>query len=101
MGVKYLLQLAGDFDNNVELVLAAYNAGPHRVVEWQKRNPDRKANPLLWNDLIPFMETRDYVVSILRNNYLYLRLYGGHEPAEPNIFASETVRSLVTKAPGR
>ncbi|MGZ3736898.1 MAG: lytic transglycosylase domain-containing protein [Bdellovibrionota bacterium] len=99
MGVKYLLQLAADFENNVELVLAAYNAGPHRVVEWQKRNPDRKSNPLLWNDLIPYMETRDYVVSILRNNYLYLRLYGDREPASANLFASDTVHSLISKAP--
>ena len=101
MGVKYLLQLAGDFENNVELVLAAYNAGPHRVLEWQKRNPDRKTNPLLWNDLIPFMETRDYVVSILRNNYLYLRLYGDREPASANVFASDTVHALMLKAPPR
>jgi len=99
MGVKYLLQLAGDFENSVELVLAAYNAGPHRVLEWQKRNPDRKTNPLLWNDLIPYMETRDYVVSILRNNYLYLRLYGDREPASANLFASDTVHTLISKAP--
>jgi soluble lytic murein transglycosylase-like protein len=97
MGVKYLLQLAGDFDNNVEMVLAAYNAGPHRVIEWQRRNPNRKQDLLLWNDLIPYMETRDYVVSILRNNYLYLRLYGNREPASANLFASDTVRNLISK----
>lgn len=97
MGVKYLLQLGADFDNCVELVLAAYNAGPNRVLEWQRRNPDRKANPLLWNDLIPYMETRDYVVSILRNNYLYLRLYGSREPASASMFASDTVRELLGK----
>lgn len=101
MGVKYLLQLAGDFENSVELVLAAYNAGPHRVVEWQRRNPNRKGDPLLWNDLIPFMETRDYVVSILRNNYLYLRLYGDREPASANVFASETVRKLIDVKPAK
>jgi soluble lytic murein transglycosylase len=99
MGVKYLLQLASDFENNVELVLAAYNAGPVKVEEWQRRNPDRKSNPLLWNDLIPYLETRDYVTSILRNNYLYLRLYGGRDPASANEFASDTVRDLMTKVP--
>lgn len=99
MGVKYLLQLAGDFDNSVELVLAAYNAGPNRVVEWLRRNPDRKKDLLLWNDLIPYMETRDYVVSILRNNYLYLRLYGSREPASAGIFASDTVKALMAKTP--
>jgi soluble lytic murein transglycosylase-like protein len=99
MGVKYLLQLAEEFDSNVELVLAAYNAGPHKVLEWMRRNPERKTNPLLWNDLIPYMETRDYVVSILRNNYLYARLYGGADAqAQPNIFASALVRKLLSPA---
>ena len=39
----------------------------------------------------------DYVVSILRNNYLYLRLYGDREPASANLFASDTVRNLISK----
>ena len=45
------------------------------------------------------METRDYVVSILRNNYLYLRLYGSREPASAGMFASDTVKALIAKAP--
>lgn len=95
MGVKYLLQLGQRFDGHAELVLAAYNAGPMKVDEWLKRNPDRAANPLLWNDLIPYMETRDYVVSILRNNYLYARLYGGEPTA--NLFESELVKKLLVQ----
>jgi soluble lytic murein transglycosylase-like protein len=94
MGVKYLLQLGDKFSGQAELVLAAYNAGPNRVEEWLKRNPDRERNPLLWNDLIPFMETRDYVVSILRNNYLYARLYGTTESAK-DMFGSEMVKELL------
>ena len=66
-----------------------------------RRNPDRKSNPLLWNDLIPYMETRDYVVSILRNNYLYLRLYGGREPSSAGEWSSETVRALLSKVPAK
>ncbi len=98
MGVKYLLTLSEDFGGNVELVLAGYNAGPHRVTEWLRRNPERKSNVLLWNDLIPFMETRDYVVSILRNNYLYHRLYGGKLQDDGKIVSSELVRTLMSKA---
>jgi soluble lytic murein transglycosylase len=98
MGVKYLVQLGNKFDGSAELVLAAYNAGPHKVDEWLRRNPDRKENPLLWNDLIPYMETRDYVVSILRNNYLYTRLYGEPDGAPSNIFSSSLVRELVSEA---
>lgn len=96
MGVKYLLQLGGQFDGQAELVLAAYNAGPLKVVEWLKRNPNRDTNPLLWNDLIPYMETRDYVVSILRNDYLYTRIYGTTELPEEKLFSSGLVKNLLT-----
>ena len=96
MGVKYLLTLGEQFEGSAELVLAAYNAGPHRVTEWLRRNPDRKVNPLLWNDLIPYMETRDYVVSILRNNYLYSRLYGQQDVGAEKIFNSALVTQLLT-----
>jgi len=67
-----------------------------RVDEWLKRNPDRAANPLLWNDLIPYMETRDYVVSILRNNYLYARLYG-RDDSKAELFESELVKDLLAQ----
>lgn len=99
MGVKYLLQLAEDFNGSAELVLAGYNAGPHRVTEWLRRNPDRSANLLLWNDLIPYMETRDYVVSIVRNNYIYQRLYGSPQAPNDRIFQSALVKDLVTRQP--
>jgi soluble lytic murein transglycosylase-like protein len=97
MGVKYLLQLGKQFDGHAELVLAAYNAGPLKVGEWLKRNPNREVNPLLWNDLIPYMETRDYVVSILRNDYLYTRIYGNStELTEEKLFESGLVKSLLS-----
>ncbi|RYZ93746.1 MAG: lytic transglycosylase domain-containing protein, partial [Proteobacteria bacterium] len=95
MGVKYLMQLSGRFDGSAELVLAAYNAGPMKVDEWMRRNPERKSNMLLWNDLIPYMETRDYVVSILRNNYLYTRLYGAPQENTENLFQSALVHKLL------
>lgn len=95
MGVKYLLQLSERFGGSAELVLAAYNAGPLKVDEWMKRNPDRNSNLLLWNDLIPFMETRDYVVSILRNNYLYVRLYGAPGDQADKLFGSSLVKELL------
>ena len=92
MGVKYLARLGDRFDGQVELALAAYNAGPSRVVEWLARHPNRR-NPLLWNDLIPYMETRDYVTSILRNNYWYERLFP-LEKAHAGVLASKMVEEL-------
>jgi soluble lytic murein transglycosylase len=57
-----------------ELALAAYNAGPERVKQWLKRYPIK--NRLLFLDFLPIRETREYVSSITRNYYWYLKIYG-------------------------
>jgi len=73
IGSKYFKQLLERYEGDVELSLAAYNAGPHRVDAWKRRYP--VSNRLLFMDLIPFKETREYVASIARNYYWYLSLY--------------------------
>lgn len=75
-GVNFFSKLLERYSYDAELALAAYNAGPERVDEWVRRYPldDR----LLFLDLVPFRETRDYVASISRNYYWYLKLYTNH-----------------------
>ncbi len=74
LGTKYLRKRLAQYDGDVELTLAAYNAGFSRVDAWKRRYPTE--NRILFLDLIPFRETRDYVSSILRNYYWYTKLYG-------------------------
>ncbi len=74
LGVKYFDQLLVRYKYDAELALAAYNAGPEKVDDWLKRYPI--ANRMLFFDLIPFRETRDYVALIVRNYYWYRSLYG-------------------------
>jgi soluble lytic murein transglycosylase len=74
LGTKYLRKRLAQYNGDVELTLAAYNAGFSRVDEWKRRYPTE--NRILFLDLIPFRETRDYVSSILRNYYWYTKLYG-------------------------
>ncbi len=83
LGVRFFYHLLNRYDYNADLALAAYNAGPERVDTWRKRYP--VADTVLFVDLIPFKETRDYVALISRNYFWYSRLYGpgapGREPA--------------------
>ncbi|MBI1860802.1 MAG: transglycosylase SLT domain-containing protein [Deltaproteobacteria bacterium] len=56
------------------LILANYNAGEEPVQSWLRRYT--MEDPLLFIDLIPYRETRDYVGYVLTNYYWYRRLYG-------------------------
>lgn len=51
-------------------VIAAYNAGPVPVAAWNA-DPRDNADPLLYIESIPYWETRGYVVSVLRNYWMY------------------------------
>jgi hypothetical protein len=51
-GVKYLERCLNQFNQDVPLALAAYNAGPNNVVKYQ--------------GCPPFPETREYVASVLK-----------------------------------
>ncbi len=74
VGTKYFLHRLGRYNGDIELTLAAYNAGFSRVDRWIKRYP--LENKLLFVDLIPYRETREYVSSIMRNYFWYTQLYG-------------------------
>ena len=58
-------------------VLALPFVGRRLVRQWVVRYP--VANRLLFMDLMPFRETREYVASIARNYFWYLKLYGESE----------------------
>jgi soluble lytic murein transglycosylase len=51
-------------------VIAAYNAGPQPVGEWNQRMRDN-TDPLLYIESIPYWETRSYVTIVLRNYWMY------------------------------
>jgi soluble lytic murein transglycosylase len=73
IGSTILRSMLDQQGGKVEQTLAAYNAGPHRVVEWMAWSTYRE--PAEFVESIPFTETRDYVQAVLRNAEMYRRLY--------------------------
>lgn len=69
VGVAYFANLLNRYNGNVTFALAAYNAGFGAVDKWIDRY--KVDNQILFSDLIPYRETREYVASILRNYYWY------------------------------
>lgn len=73
-GSKYLERLGKKFDHSVQLVAAAYNAGPHRVSQWLYYFGYMQMDE--WVEHIPFLETRNYVKKVTANYMAYNELYG-------------------------
>ncbi len=73
-GTHYLRQMSERYGGAVEKVLAAYNAGPHRVDSWTLLRGEQ--TPEEFTETIPFTETRGYVMIVLANREQYRRLYG-------------------------
>ena len=69
IGSTYLRQMYDRFNGNVIYATAAYNAGPHRVRQWDKRLPCASTD--VWIEVIPFRETKKYVKRVLMNSSVY------------------------------
>ncbi|MGH1379088.1 MAG: lytic transglycosylase domain-containing protein [Alphaproteobacteria bacterium] len=72
--IEYLLNgryVKGD----VVSLLVSYNAGPGNLLKWRKRMGDNK-DPLLFIEMMPVHETRDYVERVMSNYWIY-RLRAG------------------------
>jgi soluble lytic murein transglycosylase len=73
LGAFHLKELLSRYDQRAH-ILAAYNAGMSRVELWSKRvGVD---DPEVFAERISFVETRDYVRIIQRNEQIYRALYG-------------------------
>jgi soluble lytic murein transglycosylase len=72
-GTFHFKEFLDTFQNDLELTLAAYNAGANRAREWATWGDFQEPGEFV--ETIPFTETRGYVQSVLRNREMYRKLY--------------------------
>ena len=83
IGNFYLEHLLKKFNGSKVLAIASYNAGPKRVEEWISENGDPRkkgVDPLNWIELIPYYETRNYIMRVLESEWVYDGKINGHIP---------------------
>lgn len=69
LGSLYVKQLDRRFKGRKEWILAAYNAGPHRVNRWRKIKGSDQIDVFIEN--IEYKETRNYVRKVMKNYWSY------------------------------
>jgi len=81
LGVAYLNHLIKNYNNQLLLVVAAYNAGPTQVRAWLHAQPLKEAD--IWIETIPYFETRNYLKSVVA----YYLVYQHQLQEKPNLDA--------------
>lgn len=73
LGATHLAGLLRHYDNRIVPTLAAYNAGGTPVRRWLRSFGGD--DPVRFIESVPYVETRGYLRTVLRNLYLYKALY--------------------------
>jgi soluble lytic murein transglycosylase len=81
IGANYMATQLKDFNNEIFVALAAYNAGPSSASRWRDENGTDDADVYL--ETVEFAETRLYIEIVAENYAIYRYLYGGE--AEPTL----------------
>lgn len=86
LGAAYLTGLRERFGTSTALTASGYNAGPGRPIQWLRDFGDlrRDVDPVDWVELIPFDETRNYVMRVTEAMPIYrARIKGEPAPILP------------------
>jgi soluble lytic murein transglycosylase len=71
-GASYFARMRDYFDGDLFAALAAYNAGPGNVINWESLAQN---DPDLFLEIIPYEETRRYLTNIYEFYSIYNNLY--------------------------
>lgn len=94
LGTAYMREQYDKY-GRTEFVAVAYNAGPGRVVQWQRSLPFEMDE---FVEAIPFRETKGYVQGIIRNSAQYRRLYDLNGAFKSNV-GSRPIRAAIDSMP--
>lgn len=73
LGCAYFAELLENYDGNLALAIAAYNAGIGKVNAWIREGTIQKDGSDIEN--IPYKETNTYVRKIIRDYDIYQKIY--------------------------
>jgi soluble lytic murein transglycosylase len=73
IGCWYIATLMKEFENDIDLVITAYNGGSGNVNDWLRDKSYSGSGTKL--DKIPFRETELFVKKVKNYHYVYLKLY--------------------------
>ncbi|MEK6279546.1 MAG: tetratricopeptide repeat protein [Acidobacteriota bacterium] len=93
IGTGYMRDQIDKF-GRIEYMAAAYNAGPHRMVQWRSLPPEIDE----WAEAVPFKETRGYIQGVIRNRLQYLRLYDEHGKFRPEVGTRAITKQPATSS---
>jgi soluble lytic murein transglycosylase len=88
LGAAYVRELLDRYDNQLDLSLAAYNAGPVSVARWLPAQP---VDADVWIENIPYTETRGYVQHIFEHIVAFASVRNAEPPRLSSIMAPVTV----------
>jgi len=74
LGSRYLSTVAGQFNGNVVMMSAAYNAGPSRPTRWMRLYGDPRKGEIDIVDfveMVPFRETQNYIMRVTESLPIY------------------------------
>ena len=73
LGTRFFSERLRQFDGNIFLAIASYNAGPEAVEKWMRELDGVELDEFIED--IPYKETREYVKKVFRSYMEYYRLY--------------------------
>jgi soluble lytic murein transglycosylase len=96
LGATRLRMLLDQFDGQIPIALAGYNAGPNAVIRWL---PPEPLDADVWIENIPYNETRGYVQRILWHSLLFTWLRTDGEAQQADSWLAP-IRPLHRPDPG-